>query len=78
MTINLWNVLKRIRKKLRTIDKTPEQPIGMHPALIITVHTENQPHKQHIWFFADTLANAKKTKRAVFSQRLKIANEENS
>jgi len=31
---------------------------------------ESQPHKQHIWFFADTKANAEKTKRAIFSQRL--------
>jgi len=30
---------------------------------------ESQPHKQHIWFFADTKANAEKTKRAVFCQR---------
>jgi len=41
-------------------------------------HTENQPHKQHIWFFADTLANAEKTKRVVFPQRLKIADEKNN
>ncbi|SDF57754.1 hypothetical protein, partial [Cellulophaga baltica] len=30
---------------------------------------KSQPHKQHIWFFADTKANAEKTKRAVFCQR---------
>jgi hypothetical protein len=31
----------------------------------VVFHTEkSQPHKQHIWFFADTKANAEKTKRA--------------
>jgi hypothetical protein len=32
-------------------------------------HTENQPHKQPFWFFSETIANAEKTKRAVFCQR---------
>jgi len=35
----------------------------------VVFHTENQPHKQHFWFFSDTIANAEKTKRAVFYQR---------
>jgi hypothetical protein len=35
------------------------------------IKKKSQPHKQHIWFFADTKANAEKTKRAVFCQRSK-------
>jgi hypothetical protein len=37
----------------------------------LAVSVKSRPHKQHIWFFADTKANAKKTKRAVSCKRSK-------
>jgi hypothetical protein len=33
---------------------------------------EKPPHKQHIWFLPTHKANAEKTKRAVFCQRLEM------
>ena len=33
-------------------------------------YKESQPHKQHIWFLPTRKAKAKKTKRAVFCQRI--------
>lgn len=36
---------------------------------MLSVSVKSQLHKQHIWFFADTKAKAKKTKRAVSCQR---------
>ncbi len=41
----------------------------------LCVSVKSQPHKQHIWFFADIKANAEKTKRAVFCQRSTKRNE---
>ena len=35
----------------------------------LSLSVKSQSHKQHIWFFANTKANAKKNKRAVFCQR---------
>ncbi|MFQ3576218.1 MAG: hypothetical protein SNJ77_07275, partial [Cytophagales bacterium] len=38
--------------------------------LTLCVSVKRQPtRKWHIWFFADTRANAQKTKRAIFCQR---------
>ena len=51
---------------VRTAVKPPPTPSRRTLAVIV----KSQPHKQHIWFFADTKANAEKTKRAVFCQRL--------
>ncbi len=42
---------------------TPHTPYTVS----VVFHTEkSQPHKLHIWFFADTQAKAEKTKRAIF------------
>jgi len=34
---------------------------------MLSLSVKSQPHKQHIWFFADTKANAEKPKELFFA-----------
>jgi len=42
--------------------------LGTKPSVgTLSVSVKSQPHKWHIWFFADTQANAKKPKEPFFA-----------
>jgi hypothetical protein len=44
-------------------------PRPAHSRETLSVSVKKPTRKWHIWFFADTRANAQKTKRAIFCQR---------